>query len=149
MKSQQLVLLKLEAGDRRVFFVLKQPIYAYQKAADWTPESDHYFFEEHSCPKNWLKDVVGIIENGDEDPHGFLKFVRAVDIPEGFDPDHPHRVPGTRYSNTLIPAWAGIFPEVAKGGAVIDGEAVDVAGGGDAPDRRGDREPPSTLPSLP
>jgi hypothetical protein len=131
MKTQQqcLVLLKLEAADRRVFFVLRQPKYDHQNGPDWTPDNDRYFYEEHSCPTNWFKDIVGVIENGDEDPHGFLEFVRAVDIPDGFDPDNPHQMPGKRegVGDTSIPAWAEIFPEVAGEGQIIDGEAVDVS----------------------
>ena len=31
------------------------------------------FYEEHSCPTNWLDNCAAVIENGDDDPHGFLR----------------------------------------------------------------------------
>lgn len=38
--------------------------------------SSRYYYEEHTCPTNYLRDVVKVIsEDGDEDPHGIFKFV--------------------------------------------------------------------------
>lgn len=46
---------------------------------EWTQEEflDHerFFFEEHTCPTNWLRDVEEITFEGDHDPHGLFKFV--------------------------------------------------------------------------
>lgn len=40
------------------------------------PEKDQFYFEEHSCPTNWLRDIVEVYDkNGDSDPHGFMKYV--------------------------------------------------------------------------
>lgn len=43
---------------------------------DIEPEKDAFFFEEHSCPTNWASYIVEIYDNeGNPDPHGFLKYV--------------------------------------------------------------------------
>ena len=55
-------------------------------------ESERYFFEEHSCPTNWLRDCVTVIEDGDPDPHGFMEFVRSVPIALDFDEDNDDAV---------------------------------------------------------
>lgn len=43
---------------------------------------DHqkYYYEEHTCPTNYLLDVLYVInlEDGDLDPHGIFKFVSAI-----------------------------------------------------------------------
>jgi hypothetical protein len=38
----------------------------------------HYFYEEHSCPTNWLKPTM-VYVNGDADPHGLIEFVATID----------------------------------------------------------------------
>ncbi len=41
-------------------------------------DSKEFYYEEHSCPTNWLKPEMVYFE-GDSDPHGLLKFVTHVD----------------------------------------------------------------------
>jgi hypothetical protein len=112
-KIETLNLLKLEASNRTVYFVVKGM--RFDKAGD-TPEDiqghAEYFYESHSCPTNWLKNCAAIIDDGDADPHGFLEFVRAIDVPEGFDEDAAD--------------WLSIFPETA-GGPIIDAPASALA----------------------
>lgn len=119
--THRLVCLKFEAADRRVFFVLKQKKYPFQEGS--TPENFRYYYEEHSCPTNWFHDIVAVIEGGDADPHGFLKFVATAEIPEGFDPKHPGADNGIGEAEI----WAKFFPQIFSEGAVIDGDAVDVS----------------------
>lgn len=42
---------------------------------------DHqrYFYDEHTCPTNFLSQVERISFNGDNDPHGVFEFVSVVD----------------------------------------------------------------------
>ena len=40
---------------------------------------ERYFYDEHTCPTNWTKDIVEIIFRGDHDPHGVFEFVSVVD----------------------------------------------------------------------
>jgi len=41
-------------------------------------ESKRFFYEEHSCPTNWLEPIM-VYHDGDDDPHGLIEFVRSVD----------------------------------------------------------------------
>jgi hypothetical protein len=38
-----------------------------------------YFYDEHTCPTNWTREIVEIIFQGDHDPHGVFEFVSVVD----------------------------------------------------------------------
>lgn len=41
-----------------------------------------YFYNEHTCPTNWLREVDEILIDGKEDPHGLFEWVsteRAAD----------------------------------------------------------------------
>jgi hypothetical protein len=43
-------------------------------------ESDErYFYNEHTCPTNWLRDIEQIEFEGDTDPHGVFEFVSVED----------------------------------------------------------------------
>lgn len=105
-------LLKFDGKEGPVFFILECSRYhgnEVPKSIEAQQESDRYGFEEHSCPTNWLRDVVEVVRDGEIDPHGFLTFVRSVDMPEGDDD----------------PDWATIFPE-AFGPVEIEGSATEV-----------------------
>lgn len=41
-------------------------------------ESERYFYEEHTCPTNWLRNVDRVEIDGEEDPHG-LWVLREID----------------------------------------------------------------------
>lgn len=109
--SRQMVLLKIEAKDGPVFFVMDHPRYHHRGETEGEDErqaSTAYFFEEHSCPTNWLSECVAVIDGGDCDPHGFLEFVRAADVPDDFDADNDAN-------------WITLFPEAFPADKVIDG----------------------------
>lgn len=40
-------------------------------------ESSAYFYEEHTCPTNFIR-IPMIFHDGDADPHGVFEFVEAV-----------------------------------------------------------------------
>ena len=42
-------------------------------------DHEKYFYEEHTCPTNWFRDVEQISVNGDNDPHGLFEFVSIED----------------------------------------------------------------------
>jgi len=50
--------------------------------------SEQFFYEESSCPTNWLKPTMVYVD-GDSDPHGLLKFVASRDA-GAFPEDEPH-----------------------------------------------------------
>src|SRR6266481_2059156 len=42
-------------------------------------EHERYFYDEHTCPTNWTRNIVEIIFKGDRDPHGVFEFVSVED----------------------------------------------------------------------
>jgi hypothetical protein len=67
-----------------------------------TDDNIRYFYNEHTCPTNWIGDVELISDDGDVDPHGFMKVVRIVDDPALPDDDINER------DDQLV----SLFPEV-------------------------------------
>lgn len=109
----ELSLLKFDGKDGPVFFVVKGLAKAH--ASDEEMQSSAaYFYEEHSCPTNWLRDCVAVIENGGDDPHGFLEHVRTVQVSNALEPEDFKRE-----------SWQELFPE-AFGDVEIDGQATNV-----------------------
>lgn len=43
-------------------------------------EADEYFYNEHTCPTNYLQSIEIIIEGDNADPHGIFKFNKAIDL---------------------------------------------------------------------
>jgi hypothetical protein len=98
--TRSMALLKLEAKDGPIYFIMDHPRYHPEGSEDSDDDNQfhqRFFFNEHSCPTNWLDECVAVIINNDTDPHGFLKFIRAVDVPEDFDEDQAE--------------WKNLFPE--------------------------------------
>lgn len=112
--SRSIALLKFDGKEGPVYFVMDHNRYHNGEVESDEENQSHqrYFFEEHSCPTNWLRECVAVIEDGDCDPHGFLDFVRAVDVPEDFDEDDDGQ-------------WPILFPEAFKG-ETIDGTAAEL-----------------------
>lgn len=88
------VLLKLDSSSP-IFLIVR---------GHWRPEpgatandGDEYFFNEHTCPTNYLKDVIAIFEGDDSDPHGLFKYVAAVPEavarPLTIESTAPHKAP--------------------------------------------------------
>ena len=55
------------------------------------PDRDEYFYNEHTCPTNWLRSVREIAIEGDHDPHGLFRYVETrpftpepLELPEMF-----------------------------------------------------------------
>jgi hypothetical protein len=108
--SRAMSLLKFDGKEGAVFFVMDHNHYhsGEPETDDEFQSHTRFFFEEHSCPTNWLDECVAVIADGDSDPHGFLSFVRAVDVPQDFNEDDDNQ-------------WPILFPE-AFSGETIDGE---------------------------
>lgn len=107
--TRSMALLKLDGKGGPVFFVMDHARYHASETESDEENQKHqrYYFEEHSCPTNWLRKCVAVIQNGDWDPHGFLDFVRAADVPRDFDTDDDSQ-------------WENLFPE-AFDKVTIDG----------------------------
>lgn len=63
--------------------VLKLNTWRYTHSQNDTQEEyashQQYFYDEHTCPTNWTRDIVQVIFQGDRDPHGVFEFVSVED----------------------------------------------------------------------
>jgi hypothetical protein len=79
-----LVLLAIDGTDAPVYFVV-EGLAPYPEDDTTRDEHERYFYEEHTCPTNFVGgDVVALYENGDRDPHGAFRFVRSVWMPKRY-----------------------------------------------------------------
>lgn len=101
-KPFDLVLLKVEPEAHPLYLVIKARRWPDSDTAEERASHDQYFYDEHTCPTNWIDDVLAIISDGDEDPHGFATFVRRIPAPDDMSEDGDPE-----------PAWSELFPETA------------------------------------
>lgn len=89
-KVETLDLLMLPPQDQAVYFVVKGMRFEDKKADPYVTDKEHkaYYYDEHSCPTNWLAPEMVYYE-GDSDPHGLIRFVATKDLSE-FPPDEAH-----------------------------------------------------------
>ena len=85
------VLLKLnpEAGD--VYLIVRGHYWpghnngAPMPEKPFTDKGQRYYYDEGTCPTNYLKDVITIMHTGkypSADPHGVFEYVRSVAMPD-------------------------------------------------------------------
>lgn len=73
-----LALLKIESVTGPVWFAVEGLAnYPIEPEYSSLLESVWYFYDEHSCPTNYVK-VAMISHNGDHDPHGVFDLVDVV-----------------------------------------------------------------------
>lgn len=76
------------------------------RSASHSSDRDHagtqYYYEEHSCPTNWLDHIEMISIDGDQDPHGLIEYVGAA----AFDQD---------IADAGNHDWSETFPVIAAG----------------------------------
>jgi hypothetical protein len=97
-------LLVVPPSDKPIYLVVKTKRYS-------DDDGLAYFYNEHTCPTNWIGDVEAIIFEGDSDPHGVAQFVRRVDLPSSVDDVDDLDLPS-------------LFPEAFAEGMEIDGELM-------------------------
>lgn len=68
-------------------------------------EHDKYFYNEHTCPWNYLR--LPLKCGDDADPHGVFQHQETVLMPSGYDEDRIFSNPDS---------WADIFKSMRKGG---------------------------------
>lgn len=101
-KPFDLVLLKVDPESHPLYFVVSARRWPH---SDGDPGSEAYFYDEHTCPTNWMRDVIAVISDGDEDPHGFATFVKKIAPPDGMDA-------GGDINGDCNTNWTDIFPEL-------------------------------------
>ena len=71
--------LVLRPQAQPVYFVVEGARYVGGKPPSFgIEESKRFYYEEHSCPTNWLRPIM-VYHEQDDDPHGLIEFVRSVD----------------------------------------------------------------------
>lgn len=74
----------------RIVLVLKGM--KFNGHASGSPNNDDYFYNEHTCPTNYMKNVKAVIElpnkeqrQADTDPHGVFKYVATLPWDDALD----------------------------------------------------------------
>ena len=106
VKISTVSLLKRD-GEVPVYFLVEG--FSFKDDIHEINDSSSYFYEEHSCPINWLRDVFMVIEGSDTDPHGFLEHVRTITMEE-----YDKLVPDERNLQNNIEEVSKAFPEIKK-----------------------------------
>lgn len=75
-KVDQFVILELPPQTEPVRFKVR----ASRVDRELDESVDVYFYEEHTCPTNWLRRVEEVSVGEDDDPHGLFKHVRTYDV---------------------------------------------------------------------
>lgn len=70
--------LVLNPQEKPVYFVVEGMRFEGEGHDDSDNEHKRFFYEEHSCPTNWLKPTM-LYFDGDDDPHGLIKFLATRD----------------------------------------------------------------------
>jgi hypothetical protein len=76
-KIDRLVLLELDKHRSPVQLVVRGMRF---EGIERDCAGDAYFYNEHTCPTNYLTSAEVIMEADDADPHGLFTFTKAVDL---------------------------------------------------------------------
>ena len=86
-------ILRLDPQDKPIYFIVEA----------FSPDDQDttaYYYDEGSCPTNYISRVDTIIIEGDTDPHGIFTFVRTTD---------DLKFPGEAHNP--VEEWAKVVPE--------------------------------------
>lgn len=100
------VLLELSPQKGSVYFVVEGMRFIGRGGSTDQAEHDRFFYEEHSCPTNFIR-CERIIADGNTDPHGLFDYVSTIDKPKMEDDECVR----------LDPFWQKLFPQTAREGA--------------------------------
>ena len=79
------VVLKLPPQKEPVYFLMEGMRFTEEWPNPGETQEEHnhsrdrYFYEEHSCPTNWLKDVQEVMIGSDCDPHGLWHYMGTIE----------------------------------------------------------------------
>lgn len=87
--KQTSVVLELPPQGKPVYFLVRGMRFTKERLADADcADRDRFFYEEHSCPTNWLEPIE-ILHDGDTDAHGLIKYVGTIERPPRDDANDP------------------------------------------------------------
>ena len=98
--TRTLVALELPENTEPIFLIVKGRWFD----GDKNDSGSQYYYEEGTCPINFLQEAVEVIHNGEPDPHGLFNFMKSV--------EHP----GEETMNYGVDDWMKLFdfPKVLK-----------------------------------
>ena len=106
-----LVLTMIDAKDYGPVYFVMEGLATNDKPSPY--EHAKYYLEEHTCPTNWVGgEVVCIANDGDMDPHGVFKVVRAVWMPQAYVDAKKAQEESRISPGTHDEIMAQIFPEL-------------------------------------
>jgi ribosomal protein S27AE len=76
-KTRELIELEIPPQQHSIHMLLVHE----RRTSTREPDADHareYYYEEHTCPINWINRVVHVALGDDQDPHGIAKYVRHI-----------------------------------------------------------------------
>lgn len=112
--SRTLTLLKLDPSHEPVYIIVKGNGF-HDKDGNFKNQQE-YYYEQHTCPTNYLQDIFKIYEGTDGDPHGLFKFVKSIQLTEALKQldltrseledidDHHHHLIGSLFPE-IIPDY--------------------------------------------
>jgi hypothetical protein len=74
------LLVQSDPSDTPIYIVVLGYLY-YDKEGKVAVTNGKYYYNEHTCPTNYLK-TEAVIHKGDTDPHGVFRFVRSIPVRE-------------------------------------------------------------------
>lgn len=91
-RAKYLVLLRIDTKDGPLFLITANLWQSADESAEEVAGHLVYFYEEHECPTNLLRECIMIYANGSPDPHGFWQYVRSVRVEWDFDEDDDNAI---------------------------------------------------------
>lgn len=97
-KEHLLILLKPVFQDPKakdkVYLILEERNMRHETDIDELQRSQRYYYNEHTCPGNYLGGAT-VLEGTDDDPHGIFEFVETIYRPVDFDSNYLHNSGGS------------------------------------------------------
>jgi hypothetical protein len=71
-------LIMLPPQTEPVFLVVSGRIYPKKESEISDLLDKSFWYDENTCPTNWIKDIEVVVSERDCDPHGLFQFVRSI-----------------------------------------------------------------------
>ena len=101
--------LVLQPQTKPVYFIVDAKDYS-RKPGELCSDNKSYFYDEHTCPTNWIRNVERIVIEADTDPHGLFEFVESVDQDTVKEKLHDGQNP----EESTYELWEKVFPHLIK-----------------------------------
>ncbi len=75
-------LLVIPPRAEPVYLVVNGTLFDCKIGEEKDEDGKQFYYDEHTCPTNWVDRIEAFCHDGDVDPHGVAQFVRSVPVPE-------------------------------------------------------------------